>query len=261
MLNKSYRGNNNFNSIYTPANDDEQITYTLKKQREMVEGIKTDYWNSKQLIEKLNGENRDLRNELNNSTRVNSEMLTAFERQKFEMEEANKQLATENFYQREELKRFEIIFDESTKSINIWKHECEMLKNDLESRIYGENVLHGRVNDLQNDLENMKSREIELLSEISRLKTLENLLAERNHHNMTLEGVCEDLTKELEITRNSKSDITKDNKMLQIRFEEIDNENSKNLSHFESNVDVLKNDLKQYYEFIQNQEKCISSLK
>jgi hypothetical protein len=100
-----------------------------------------------------------------------------------------------------------------------------------------------------------------LLSEISRLKSAENILSERDHHVATLEGIIEDLRAEVDIGYRSKGDVQSENKILLMKMDQIDEQNSVTISNFEQNVDVMKTDLKGYYELIVSQENCINSMK
>lgn len=213
------------------------------------------------MVDKLLGENQELRSELEFVKREKNELQTHVERNQFMIEDENRKLASENFYKTQEINRYHIISEEAAKSIDLWKHECEVFKDEAEARAYADEEFLGRINDLQTELEAVKTRELGLLSEISRLKSAENILAERDHHVNTLEGIIQDLRGEVDVGHRAKSDIQSENKILLSKMAEIDEQTSFTINNFEKNVDVMKTDLKGYYELIVSQENCINSMK
>lgn len=92
-----------------------------------------------------------------------------------------------------------------------------------------------RINDLVKELDTVKNRELSHLAEISRLKSAENILVERDRNIDTLETIINDLKRENIELNQQKLDHQNENKVLMSQIDDIDMNNSSAINVFEQN--------------------------
>lgn len=130
-----------FSHTYTPMNEDERVANLIKKQREKIESIKSDYFYNKELVEKLRTENNTLRKEVDFLRKEKDDLENYHTRTSITVNDEAKRLSTENYYQKQEIERYQIMTNEANKSIDLWKHEVEVLKEQLNNRAYRDDEL------------------------------------------------------------------------------------------------------------------------
>lgn len=124
------------NVQYNLPNEDEKIATLLKKQREKIESIKSEYWQNKDLVERYQFENEQMRVELDQCKKQLNDLTNLHERTLIQIEDDNRRLSSDNYYKSQELSRYQIMGDEANKNIDLWKHEYHNLKENLENRAH-----------------------------------------------------------------------------------------------------------------------------
>lgn len=248
-----------FNQYYSPVNDDEKFAQMLRQQREKMEQIKTDYWNLKHINDKLAIENREYRAQSESLNAELKNMKEFYERKQFDVDDETRRLASETYYKSEELNRYKIQAEEATRSQDLWKHEYEVLKQESENRWSSDEGLLHRLADFEKELEVCKSRELSLQSEISRLKSAENLLAEREYNIRALEGILSGYKNEENDYNQRLQEADSQNKLLVQKISQIEIDNSNTVNMFEKDLDTLKKELLGHCEQVGSQESTIGS--
>ena len=124
------------NVQYNMPNEDEKIAGLLRKQREKIESIKSDYWHSKELVERYQHENEQLRCDFEQCRKQLTDLKNLHERTNIEIEDEIRRLSSDNYYKSQELSRYQIMTDEATKNIELWKHEFQVVKEQLDNRAH-----------------------------------------------------------------------------------------------------------------------------